>query len=65
MREGGRPLKLIPLSESEFRFEDLATTYYFSLKDGKKQVLYANRIVKSLGTETDHKLPSENEPTGQ
>ncbi|MGV3613313.1 MAG: serine hydrolase domain-containing protein [Fluviicola sp.] len=53
MREGGRPIKLIPLSEHEFRFEDLSTTYYFSLKDGKKQVLYADRIKKSIGTKTD------------
>lgn len=53
MREGGRPIKLIPLSEDEFRFEDLSTTYHFSLKDGKKQVLYADRIKKSIGTKTD------------
>jgi len=61
MREGSRPLKLIPLSENEFRFEDLTTTYIFSSKDGKKQVLYADRIKKSMGTETDKKPVSEKE----
>jgi len=61
MREGGRPIKLIPLSENEFRFEDLSTTYIFSLKNGKKQVLYADRIKKSVGMETDKKPASERE----
>ena len=60
-REGGRPLKLIPLSENEFRFEDSFTTYQFSLKDGKKQVLFADRIDKSMGTETDKQPLSEME----
>jgi len=55
VREGGRPLKLIPLSEDEFRFEDLFTTYNFSSKDDKKQVLFADRITKSIGNETDKK----------
>ncbi len=61
MREGGRPIKLIPLSENEFRFEDLFATYNFSSKDGKKQVLYADRIKKSVGMETDKKPASERE----
>ncbi|MDZ4329491.1 MAG: serine hydrolase domain-containing protein, partial [Flavobacterium sp.] len=60
-REGGRPLKLEPLSDNEFRFENSLTTYKFSSKNGKKQVLYTDRIVKSLGTETNKKLPSERE----
>lgn len=59
MREGGRPIELTPLSENEFRFENLSTTYHFSLKDGKKQVLYADRIIKSVGKETAKRLPSE------
>lgn len=59
MREGGRPLKLLPLSENEFRFEDLFTTYNFSLKNGKKQVVFTDRIIKNSGIETDKKLPSE------
>ena len=61
MREGGRPIKLIPLSENEFRFEDASTTYNFLLKNGKKQVLYADRIKKSVGMETDKKPASEME----
>jgi len=59
MREGGRPIKLIPLAENEFKFDASITTYNFSLKDTKKQALYADRIVKSMGTETDKELPSE------
>jgi CubicO group peptidase (beta-lactamase class C family) len=61
MREGGRPIKLIPLSDNEFRFEDLSTTYKFLSNKGKKQVLYADRIIKSIGTETDKKPASERE----
>ena len=60
-REGGRPIKLIPLSENEFRLEDASTTYSFLLKNGKKQVLYADRIKKSVGLETDKKPVSERE----
>ncbi len=61
MREGGRPLILLPVSENEFKFENSFTTYKFSVKDGKKQVLYADRIKKSVGTETDKKPASERE----
>lgn len=60
-REGGRPIKLIPLTENKFRFEDSFATYKFSIKDGKKQVLYADRIKKSIGTETDKRPVSERE----
>ncbi len=60
MREAGRPVKLIPLSENEFKFDNSPlATYNFSLKDNKKQVIYAERIEKSMGTETDKKLPTE------
>jgi CubicO group peptidase (beta-lactamase class C family) len=54
-REAGRTLKLIPLTKNEFRFEDLSTTYIFSLKEGKKQVVYSDRINKSIGVEADIK----------
>ncbi|MFN7119510.1 MAG: serine hydrolase [Saprospiraceae bacterium] len=60
-REGGRPLKLEPLSDNEFRFENRFSTYMFSSKDGKKQVLYADRIIKSIGVETDKKPIAEKE----
>ncbi len=59
MREGGRSIKLIPLSENEYRFEGLFATYKFSLKDDKKQVLYSDRIDKSIGIETDKKQAAE------
>lgn len=61
MREGGRPIKLVPLSEDEFRFENSLVTYKFSTQNGKKQVFYTDRINKSIGIETDKKLPSERE----
>lgn len=60
-REGGRPLKLEPISENEFRFENSFTTYKFSSKNGKKQVLYKDRIKKSIGIETDKKPITEKE----
>lgn len=58
---GGRPIKLEPLSDNEFRFENSFTTYKFSSKNGKKQVLYTDRIKKSVGMETDKKPASERE----
>lgn len=60
-REGGRPIKLEPLSNNEFRFENRFATYTFSSKKGKKEVLYADRIEKSLGVETDKKPIQEKE----
>lgn len=58
-REGGRPFRLIPLSENEFKFENSFTIYKFTSKNGKKQALYTDRIKKSIGTETDKKPVSE------
>lgn len=58
-REGGRPIQLEPLSDDEFRFENSFATYKFSSKNGKRQVLYTDRIMKSSAVETDKKLPSE------
>lgn len=60
-REGGRPIKLEPLSDNEFRFENSFTTYKFSSINGKKQVLYTDRIKKSIGVETDKKPIEEKE----
>jgi CubicO group peptidase (beta-lactamase class C family) len=54
-REGGRPIKLIPLSEDEFRLENSFSTFKFSSEDGKKHVLFTDRIKKSVGIETDTK----------
>ena len=61
MREGGRPMKLEPLAPNEFRFENSLTTYRFSSNKGKKQVLYKDRIKKSMGIETDKKSITEKE----
>jgi len=58
-REGGRPIKLEPLSDNEFRFENSFAAYTFSLKNSKKQVLYADRIIKSMGIESDKKPLAE------
>lgn len=60
-REGGQPFKLFPLSESEFQFEDSFTTYKFSIKNGKKETLFSDRINKSKGVETEKKLKAEKE----
>lgn len=61
MREGSRPIQLEPLAHNEFRFENRLVTYKFSSKNGKKQVLYADRIEKSIGIETDKKPIAEKE----
>lgn len=60
-REGGRPLKLEPYSANEFGFENRSGNYKFSLVNGKKEVLYSDRIDKSIGWETDKKPLSEKE----
>jgi CubicO group peptidase (beta-lactamase class C family) len=60
-REGGRPIQLEPLSASEFRFENMFATYQFSEKDGKKMVVYGDRIKKGIGVETDNKPITEKE----
>jgi CubicO group peptidase (beta-lactamase class C family) len=61
MREGGRPQKLEPLSATEYRFENSFSMYQFSFNNGKKQVLYTDRIIKSIGVETDKKPLAEKE----
>lgn len=58
-REGGRPIQLEPLSNYEFRFKNSLTTYQFTFNNGKKQVLYTDRILKSIGVETDKKAVAE------
>jgi CubicO group peptidase (beta-lactamase class C family) len=60
-REGGRPIKLEPMSDNEFKFESSFTAYKFSIKDSKKQVLYTDRIKKSIGVQTDKKPVTEKE----
>lgn len=60
-REGGQPFKLIPVSENSFQFEGSFTTYDFSIKNGKKEVLFADRINKSKGVETDKNPKPEKE----
>lgn len=52
-RQGGQPFKLFPLSENEFQFDGSFTTYSFSMVNGKKETLFADRIIKSKGVETD------------
>lgn len=54
-------MKLIPIAENEFRFENSLETYNFSIKNGKKQALYGDRIEKSMGIETAKKPMSERE----
>ncbi|WP_158637305.1 serine hydrolase [Lacibacter cauensis] len=60
-REGGRPKALVPLSANVYRLENSLATYKFSFKNGKRQVLYEERISKSIGVETDKKPFTEKE----
>ena len=58
-REGGQPFKLIPLSENEFQFDGSFTTYEFSIENGKRTTMFADRINKSKGRETNKKPEPE------
>lgn len=60
-REGGRPIQLEPLAANAFRFENMFATYKFSFANGKREALYADRIVKRMGVETDKKPFAEKE----
>lgn len=60
-RQGGQPFKLIPLSENEFQFDGSFTMYKFSIKNGKKEAHFSNRINKEIGVETDIQPESEKE----
>lgn len=51
MREGGRPLMLIPISENEFQFANSMATYQFSVNNNQRSVLYTERIQKDIGVE--------------
>lgn len=61
-REGGRPIQLKPLSNSEFSFENSFATYKFSSNNNKKRVLFTDRMAKSIGVATDRKPLPEKEP---
>lgn len=61
-REGGRPIQLKPLSDSEFSFENSFATYKFSSNNNKKRVLFTDRMAKSIGVATDRKPLPEKEP---
>ncbi len=52
-REGGQPIKLIPLGKDNFRFEDSFTTYAFLTENGKRVANFADRIIKNKGFEAD------------
>jgi CubicO group peptidase (beta-lactamase class C family) len=58
-REGGRPLRLIPVTERQFRFDGRLSTFEFSVQDGKRQALYADRGRKGTGRETNRTPPAE------
>lgn len=60
-RQGGQPFKLIPLSENEFQFDGSFTVYKFSIKNGKKEAHFSNRINREIGVETDIKPEPEKE----
>ncbi|MEO6346987.1 MAG: serine hydrolase [Aquaticitalea sp.] len=60
-REGSRPIQLEPLEHNEFRFENRFATYQFSSKNGKNQVLYSDRINKTIGVATDKNPIAEKE----
>ena len=59
-REGSsQEFKIHPTSKNTFSFEDGFISYNFSIKDGKKIVLFKNRINKAKGVFVDKKAPKE------
>lgn len=61
-REGSpEAFKIHPTSPNSFSFEDGFISYNFSMKEGKKTVLFKNRIDKAEGVFTDKKAPKDKE----
>ncbi len=60
-REGSEKLKLYPVSESTFHFENSFASYEFGTDNGKRTVLFSERINESKGMETDKKPATEKE----
>ena len=60
-REGSSNMKLFPVTENEYNFEDSFSGYRFSSEKGKKVAHFNSRIRKSKGLESDKKAPVEKE----
>ncbi len=60
-REGSSNMKLFPVTENEYNFEDSFSGYRFSSEKGKKVAHFNSRIRKSKGLESDKKPPVEKE----
>jgi CubicO group peptidase (beta-lactamase class C family) len=60
-REGSSNMKLFPVSENEYNFDDSFSGYTFSAEKGKKVAYFNSRIRKSKGLESDKKPPAAKE----
>ncbi len=60
-REGSDKLPIYALSENEFVFSDGLASCKFAIQNGKKTVIFSERINKSEGVETDRKPATEKE----
>ncbi len=60
-REGSTNLKLNPLGNGQFAFEDSFTVYKFGMENGKKAAVFKSRIREGKGVETDKAPPAERE----
>lgn len=59
-REGSQQkFKIFPTSPNNFSFEGSFITYEFSMKEGKKIVVFKNRINKEKGISVNKKAPEE------
>jgi CubicO group peptidase (beta-lactamase class C family) len=56
-REGSTKLPLVAVSPTEFFFQGSTTKYTFQVGEGSKQVLFEDRINKSMGVETEMEAP--------
>jgi len=60
-REGSSNMKLYPVSENVYNFDDSFSGYRFSSEEGKKVAHFNSRIRKSKGLESDKKPPAAKE----
>jgi CubicO group peptidase (beta-lactamase class C family) len=60
-REGSQKLPIHAINDHTFSFEDSFIVYNFSMENGKKKVIFKNRIQEDKGIESNKKATAEKE----
>ncbi|MEP0264987.1 serine hydrolase [Dokdonia sp.] len=60
-RDGSSKIAIHAINDHVFSFDDSFVTYIFSNENGKKKVLFKNRIQEEIGIEIDKKSSAEKE----